>query len=294
MTGAFATMPVHHQHLGALVVYTVLMCVVTGGLLVWWAASAERRRDPALPLLLVGGAISGLVEPFLDNVVLFWYPPHQSLPTIVAFGRSVPIFVPIGYAWFCGGLLYFVARLYDRGVSRRTVWAVVGWVVVIDYVAIALTAWIGVAGFFGHPPLSIGGYPLWWAAIDGSDVVVGAAVVFYLLPHLAGWNRLWLVSVPPIMIGTAAGAVGWPISTALNSGWSGPGKLVAALVTIGLGCLLVHLVASVVPGHEDLLGDRSGARRPPQKSPRLADRGAAGRGAGSSGPAQARAHRGSP
>jgi hypothetical protein len=244
---AAVQMPIHAEHRAALYVYTVLMCLVTLSIVVWWAASPARRKDWALPLLLVGGAISGLLEPFLDNVVLFWYPPHQSLPTIHAFGRSVPMFVPIGYAWFCGSLLFFVARIYQRGVTRGQVWMILGGVVVVDYVAIALTSWIGVAGFFGSPPLSVGGYPLWWAAIDGTDVVLGGAVVYYLLPWLTGRNRLWLVLVPPIMIGIATGAVGWPISTALHSGWGSTSELLAALATIGFGCAFVHLVASAIP-----------------------------------------------
>jgi len=222
------------------------MFVITVGLLAWWAVSSERRRGLTFPLILLGGAFSGFVEPFLDNVVLFWWPPHQNLPTFEAFGRSVPMFVPIGYAWFCGGLLYFTARFYAAGPTRARVWAVLAAVVVVDYVAIAVTTWVGVAGFYGDPPLNLGGYPLWWAAIDGVDVVAGGAVVFVLAPRLRGWSRLWLVIAPAIIIGAAGGAVGWPISTALNSGWSSTTMLLAALVTLALAGGIVHLVAGAV------------------------------------------------
>jgi hypothetical protein len=94
--------------------------------------------------------------------------------------------VPIGYAWFCGGLLYFTARFYAAGPTRARVWAVLAAVVVVDYVAIAVTTWVGVAGFYGDPPLNLGGYPLWWAAIDGVDVVAGGAVVSFSLHACAG------------------------------------------------------------------------------------------------------------
>jgi preprotein translocase subunit SecY len=113
-------MPIRDSPNNALIIYTVLMVVVTSCFLLWWArTAAERKIGPALPLIVVGGVISGLMEAWLDNVVLVGYPPHQALPVIEAFGRSVPIFVPIGYGWFCGGLLYVVARSFQRGITRR-------------------------------------------------------------------------------------------------------------------------------------------------------------------------------
>jgi hypothetical protein len=236
-------MPVHRAPETAFVVYTVLMCATTVALLLWWLLSRERSRGWALPLLLAGGALSSLLEPFLDNVVLVWYPVHQNLGAYHAFGRTIPIFVPIGYAWFCGGLLYLTARIYERGVSARAVWAVLGAVVAIDFVAIGLTTWIGVMGFYGQPPLKIAGYPLWWAAFDGSDVILGGAVVFLLLPHLKGRGLLWLLVIPSLVLGAVSGAVGWPITTALNSQWSTSAKILAAAMTIALGCSIVHAVA---------------------------------------------------
>jgi hypothetical protein len=93
----------------------------------------------------------------------------------------------------------------------------------------------------------VAGYPLWWAAFDGSDVVLGGALVLYLLPRLQGADRLWLLLLPTVVLGAVSGAVGWPITTALHSGWSTAGKLAAAVVTIGLGCAIVHATGRLVP-----------------------------------------------
>ncbi|KAA0233897.1 MAG: hypothetical protein JJLCMIEE_01114 [Acidimicrobiales bacterium] len=254
----YVDMPVHDAPEAAFVVYTVLMALVSIGFLAWWALSAQRRQEPVLPLLLLGGAVAGLVEPFLDNVVLFWWPPEQQTELFEAFGRTIPLFVPIGYAWFCGGLLYFAARLYDRGAGAGHVWLLFAAVAVVDFVAIGLTTWLGIAGFFGGAPMRIAGFPLWWAAIDGVDVILGGAVVWFLTPVLRGRRRLYLVLVPPVMIGMAGGGIGWPISTALNSGWSTPAKWAAAAVTIGLGLSIVHLVAQVV-ARSNRLQEASGA-----------------------------------
>jgi hypothetical protein len=241
-------MPIRSAPGAALIVYTALMIAVTAGFVVYWLVTpTERRVGPALPVILLGGAVSGLMESWLDNVVLVGYPPHQNLPALHAFGRSVPIFVPIGYAWFCGGLLYLVARSYQRSVTPRKIWALYGAVVVVDFVAIGLSSWIGILQFYGHPPMDVFGYPAWWAGIDGLDVVLGAAIVFVLLHSLRGRHQGWLVLVPSIALGAASGIVGWPISTALNSGWSDPAKYACALASIGLSLACVAFLARTLP-----------------------------------------------
>jgi hypothetical protein len=257
---AVPAMPVREAPETALIVYTVLMAVITAGFLVWWLRSpVQRRVGPALPLLLLGGMAAGLMEAWLDNVVLVGYPPEQNLPVLHAFDRSVPLFVPIGYGWFCGGLLYIVARAYAHGVTPGKVWKIFGLIAVVDFVAIGLSSWIGILEFFGDPPMEVLGYPLWWAGIDGLDVVLGGALVFALLPHLAGRAQAWLVLVPSIALGAASGIVAWPVSTAINSGWSMPAKYACAFASIGLSLACVHLLASALP--------RLAAQRKPAPEP---------------------------
>jgi hypothetical protein len=257
-------MPIRDAPDTALVVYTALMAIVTAAFLLYWLLTpAERRIGPALPLLLLGGALSGLMESWLDNVVLVGYPPEQNLPVLQSFGRSVPIFVPIGYAWFCGGLLYVVARAYQRGVTARRVWQLYAVIALIDFVAIGLSSWIGILEFYGDPPMNIGGYPLWWAGIDGLDVVLGGALVLLALRHLQGRSQAWLVLVPSIALGAAAGIVGWPVSTAINSGWSMPAKYACALASIALSLTCVRFLAAAVPRLAQLLERKPAEIAPP-------------------------------
>lgn len=244
---AVPQMPIEPAPETAFAVYTALMALTTAGMLAWWAGRRERRASPVLPLLVLGGAISGLMEPWLDNVVLYRWPPEQDLAAFEAFGRTVPIFVIVGYAWFCGGLLFFAARALEASPTPRRVWTILGVVAVVDFVAIGLSAWIGVSDFFGDPPMEIARYPLWWAAIDGLDVVLGGTLVLLLAPHLRGAQRLWLVLVPSVALGGAAGIVSWPVSIAINSQWSTGAKWACATATIGLGLAAVHAIAQALP-----------------------------------------------
>lgn len=239
-------MPIREAPQGALIAYTVLMVLTTLAFFMWWALR-ERKRGPALLLFLIGGAISGLMEPWLDNVVLVGYPPHQVTPVFVAFERAVPIFVPIGYAWFCGGLLYVLYRAFSKKFTARKIWTLYGIVAVIDFIAIGLSAWLGILEFFGDPPMKIAGFVVWWAAIDALQIVLGATLAVFLVPILRGAQQLWLLLIPSVVLGAAAGIVGWPISTALNSGWPMWAKYVCALASIGISLACTHFVAKCAP-----------------------------------------------
>ena len=238
-------MPIHAAAQSGFTVYTVLMAVLTGGLLAGWALSGKHRREHAVfPLLLAGGALSAICEPVFDNLVLFWYPPHQQLSAFHAFGRTIPICVVIGYVWFCGGLPYLAYTLIKRGATVRGLWALAAVVFVIDFVAIGLTSWLNIAGFYGGQPFNVAGYPLWWGAVDTANVLLGGALLYYLIPRLRGARRLYLLLIPTWVTGATAVAVAGPVAIALNSRWSMAGKSVAALVTVGLGFGIVDLVAS--------------------------------------------------
>ena len=176
-----------------------------------------------------------------------WLADGPVTPYFVAFERNVPIFVVIGYAWFCGGLLYVLYRAFEREFTARKIWILYGIIAVIDFIAIGLSAWLGILEFYGDPPMKVAGFVIWWAAIDALQVVLGATLALFLVPRLRGLSVLWLVLIPPVVLGAAAGIVGWPISTALNSDWPMWAKYVCAFVSIGISLACTHFVAQSAP-----------------------------------------------
>ncbi|MFW0797787.1 hypothetical protein AAFP30_28565 [Gordonia sp. CPCC 205515] len=245
-------MPIRTTPQTALIVFTVLMTLITLGFLFWWLIS-ERKKGPALLMLLIGGGISGLMESWLDNIILVGWPVDQNLPTFIAYERFVPMFVFIGYAWFCGGLHYVLARVFERWYSTKVIWLLYLGVLVVDFTAIGLSGWLGIIQFYGDGPMMIAGFPVWWAAIDGLNVTLGGTLTFFLYRRLKGAQQLWLILLPCAGLGAAAGIVGWPIATALNSGWSMPMKYLFAFIAIGFSLASVHLIAKVGPRFNELL-----------------------------------------
>jgi hypothetical protein len=266
---ATIAMPIHNAVESGFTVYTVLMAVLTGGLLAGWGLSGRRREHWAFPLVLAGGAVAAMCEPVFDNLVLFWYPPHQQLSAFHAFGRTVPICVVIGYAWFCGGLPYLAYTMIKRRVTARRLWSLAAAVFVIDFIAIGLTSWLKIAGFYGGQPFNVAGYPLWWGAVDTSNVLLGGALLYYLIPRLTGIRRAYLLLVPVWITGATAVAVAGPVAIALNSRWSMAGKYAAALITLGLGFGIVDVVASRLSRRESEPGEAP-SRSPSTSAPRPA------------------------
>ncbi|WP_330255068.1 hypothetical protein OG874_11260 [Nocardia sp. NBC_00565] len=234
-------MPVHSSPTGPSAVFTIGCLVILVGLIVWWALSGESKRGPALPLFMLGTAISAVaVEPVFDNTLLYWYPPDNGLGVFAAYGRTVPWFVPLGYAWFFGGIAYVVWRYLQLGVDRRQVWWTFAVVALIDALATSLAGWLDLSGFYGPQPFMFGGVNVWFAFADATGVLVGATILFVLTPLLSGRNWLWLLVIPSISYGAVLGGVSGPVTLGLHSDWPTPVRWLAGAVTIGLCCAVIH------------------------------------------------------
>jgi hypothetical protein len=244
---AATEMPVHPSPTVSSVVFTVVSAVFVLALITYWFASGDFRRSPVLPLVLLGTAISAvLVEPVFDNTLLYWYPPDNDLGVYTAFGRTIPWFVPIGYAWFFGGNAYVLWRLFARGGTRFAVWVSFGVVVLIDAVAVSIAGWLKISGFYGPQPLMWGGVNVWFAFCDATAVIVGTTVLYLLAPRLRGLGWLWLLVTPTITYGAVLGAAGPLVTLAINSDWSSAARFLGGLGTIALCCVVVHGCSLVV------------------------------------------------
>jgi hypothetical protein len=84
-------MPIHPSPTVPAVAFTSVSALLVLALIAYWFASGEFRRNPVLPLILVGTSISAIVvEPVFDNTLLYWYPPDNALGLYSAFDRPSP------------------------------------------------------------------------------------------------------------------------------------------------------------------------------------------------------------
>ncbi|XHS00779.1 hypothetical protein ACFB49_23790 [Sphingomonas sp. DBB INV C78] len=240
-------MPIHVAAQPAGWIFLIGTLLILSSILAWWAIGGERReRGWALPFVFVGTALSAVViEPIFDNTLLYWYPPVNELAFFRGFERTIPWYVPLGYAWFFGGTAYLLARRFERGITSTTLWTLFAGVVVIDWLAVSICEWLNLSAFYGSQPFHLFGSPLWFSFCDATGAFVLAGALHMLLPHLAGTRRLWLLIVPLFTYGATLGSTTAPVTIALNSGWPMVATWMAGAATMVLCMIAVHTVGLI-------------------------------------------------
>lgn len=240
-------MPVHPAPLFYGWVFLIATILILIGIATWWLASGEfRRRGLVLPLVFAGTALSSiLIEPIFDNILLYWYPPENPLAFFTAFGRTLPWYVPLGYAWLFGGGGYIIARAFERGITAAGIWRLFALLVAIDWIAVSVCEWLGLSAFYGNQPFHLIGSPLWFSFVDATGSFAMAIALYKFLPSLTGLKRAWLLILPTFTYGATLGTTTAPVALALNSGWSTPVVWVAGAATMAMCAVVLHAVISI-------------------------------------------------
>ena len=210
--------------------------VIMAGILLWWAFCGERKRQGwVLPLIFAGTALSAvMIEPIYDNTLLYWYPDINNLAFFRAYDRTIPWFVPLGYAWFFGGSAYLVWRVIEGGASAKRIWQLFAATAVVDWLAVSICEWLDLSAFYGSQPFHIFGSPIWFSFCDATGGFVLGAALAVFVPYLQGSRRLWLLILPSFTYASTLGSTTAPVSLALNSAWSVPVTWAAGAATMAL------------------------------------------------------------
>lgn len=204
-----------------------------------------KGRGPLLLFCLIGGAVASLFEPFVDVMGLVYLPEHGAMGTFSLLGRRMPLFVPIMYPWYIGGLAYLVCRQFESGVTTARVFKLWGTMAVINFVLEAPGLLTHVYTYYGKQPLNLWGQPLWWGGVNAFTALVAGALVFGAKRFLgSGWALAGVVPLIFIAEGTSNAGTAWPMYAALNDGdLSYAWTYGACFVTIGLVVYGVWLIA---------------------------------------------------
>ncbi len=85
----------------------------------------------------------------------------------------------------------------------------------------AETLYIQVFGLFAyqdHQPLTVAGYPIFVAFVNGVPPFLAAIVYARLIPLLGGWDRLAILGVVPVCFAAGSFGNGWLYLAARHSG----------------------------------------------------------------------------
>jgi len=247
MPSTITPMPVMPAPEPAGTAFLVGTCVIMAAILLWWGFGAERqRRGWIMPLVFAGTALSAVViEPIYDNTLLYWYPDENSLAFFRAYERTIPWYVPLGYAWFFGGSGYLIWRVIDGGASVVRIWQLFAATVFVDWLAVSICEWLELSAFYGKQPFHLFGSPLWFSFCDATGgFVLGAALALFM-PYLHGARRLWLLLMPSFTYAATLGATTAPVSLALNSGWPMALVWMGGAATMAMCVVAIHVIAQM-------------------------------------------------
>lgn len=206
----------------------------------------QTGRGPLLAFCLVGGLTASLFEPFVDVMGLVYLTENGSIGTFTLLGRTMPLFVPVIYPWYIGGFAYLTCRRLARGVTVRSVFALWGTFVLVNFALEAPGLLTGVYNYYGHQPFDIWGHPMWWGCANAFTALAAGALVFAVRPFLGtGWRLAGVIPLIFVSEGLSNAGAGWPMYVTLNGDMSYWWTYGSAFVTVGLIVFLVWVVGLV-------------------------------------------------
>lgn len=247
MQSTILPMPVMPAPQPAGAIFLIGTIIILTGILSWWAMGRERReRGWVLPLVFAGTALSAvMIEPIYDNTLLYWYPDENPLSFFRGYERTIPWYVPLGYAWFFGGSAYLVWRVIENGASAGRIWQLFLATAAVDWLAVSICEWLELSAFYGNQPFHLFGSPIWFSFCDATGGFVLGAALAKLMPYLTGASRLWLLILPSFTYAATLGSTTAPVSLALNSAWSPLATWLAGAATMAMCMVAIHVIAQM-------------------------------------------------
>ena len=217
-----------------------------------------RGKGPLLLYCIIGGAFAALFEPIVDVLGLVYLKEVDALGTFTVLDRTMPLYICFVYPWYVGGLGYLAYKLFERGISTSSLFALWALDAVVDVFLESPGILAGTYLYYGHQPFDIWGFPLWWAFVNPVMPMVAGALVYKLRPHLPGWRLAAVILLIPMADGIANAAAAWPMWVTLNqTDVSYVWTYLAGFATLGLSLFCVWIVSLVVARPQEELADET-------------------------------------
>jgi hypothetical protein len=227
-----------------------------------------RRHHSTVPLLLLAaGTICIVFEPIVDVLGMCFFPRSNQWVGLEIFGRPIPMFMYPVYSWFVGGQAILVWHLLQRGMTRRRIWQLWLTIMVVNVFLETPGLLMDVYVYYGSQPFNPWGLPLWWPPVNAGMPIVAGYLVYRTAPLLRGWKSLLILALLPMADGVANAATAWPVWITLNTNLGMAATYPAALLTLGLGAVLIWVVSLGLPAAESITAtgrthDGTAASRP--------------------------------
>ena len=234
----------------------VVCAVLAVASLAHCVARARRDRSPLPLYLFAAGALTVFFEPYPDLLGAAVFPEVDQVPWISTFGRMIPMYIGLTYLFYWAPAWLTILPQFQRGISARRFWGICGAMVVATCAIELVPLRFGLWTYYGEQPFRIGGFPLWWAFINGHSFIASAVVLVLLLRVLPTNRQFVIVPVMPAgVLGSHTGGAMLGFSTVgstSNGTITTLGTLGAMAFTVLL-CWIYSLFVCTTPAVEPRL-----------------------------------------
>jgi len=213
-----------------------------------------RKHQDVVPLFAwLGGFILSLGEPMLDYLGHLWWPENLPGPAFTGYGLHVPLLIPPCYAFFVSMTGYFAYRQFQRGLTVKRVFYV--WLAILstDFLLEFPGVLTHVYKYYGKQPFYIGNFPLHWAWLNGTGILMVGFLLWLVVPRLQGAQKALILLVPTFAFLGSYGMTAMPAFASINWEMSRVAQHIVDLVSLGLCLIVVRGIAEAVHTRETVV-----------------------------------------
>jgi hypothetical protein len=223
---------------------TVMACLWAAAL-IFAAVHWIRSRQPVVMLLFLAGGCMMAMEPMVDTVAACWFAANSKI-AFIGWGRPMPVWLCLTYFVYFGVGSGVVWIAMQRGISRAGIWMFFVGEMAGDFVLETVILRTGLYTYYGHQPLLIGNFPLWWAPVNALVSVTCATLALYAARLLSGWRLLLVVPGSLCASAAANAAAGWPSWFVINSDVGPVWTQIGGLATVAIAGTVVYGITVLV------------------------------------------------
>jgi hypothetical protein len=227
----------------ATIVYLTLSALVAVAGLIYW----KRTGKPIVLLLMAGGIMCAVVEPFVNVMGAVWHPVLHQVTVFEVMGRPMPRFLVAGYLFYFGALGSMTFFAFARGVTVRQFWLWCCLPMLVDFVMEQLMLHYDLYYYYGNQPLLVGKLPVWWVPCNSLGQILGVAFIALVKPLQSGWKQLLIPLLIPVWDAIAYSAISIPAWIVVNSPTPGPLVQLGGLATCALAGLILLGLSTILP-----------------------------------------------
>jgi hypothetical protein len=172
---------------------------------------------PTFLLLYLAGGLLVFFEPMVDTVGAVWFPTDSTV-VFRAYNRVLPVWVLENYFCYFGigvGATWIALREH---ITPRRLWTLFVLFIACDCgMETILLHLPTIYIYYGHQPLTLDRFPLWWAPVNSLIIIATALAIRQFDTTLRGARQLLIVPIAWTCSAACNAAAGWPSWLVINS-----------------------------------------------------------------------------